>query len=534
MLGSQVFRDFQLDQVCEALPTQTQWGKDAFRRGLTSPSDDPTTIKQKQLPLLALACEPKACDAVRKELETLTSISTSFQSCISNSDSMTQESFKQVFWAKDSFGASLNTHSSVLNGLVFWKSIILPGFAILTPLLGLILPFFVLKFIRADMSVSEYLEHVKVALMKQISIPSFLKAKGDGDKFGYVLESLFIGLTLVMFISGLWNQVNAALHLRSIWSEIERRGTEFQTLVRSAQAMLSVFHDLPLKKQRALRVVLKEGDAALLKTRTLLSMKPAAAFGALWNDEMYLNDLVAWIGKVDVMTAIVNAPTTASTICFPTLTNSNNRTPILDIKGVYHPMLPKCVKNDYCSSGHVILTGPNRGGKSTYCRAIGLAVLTAQSWGFAWATSMKFTPFGAFWSALEPNAQLGEMSTFEAEIEFAKQVLALPSSTPCFVMMDEIFHSTNAMDGLAASKVFLEQLYDKQGCMSLISTHYKDLATHFSGRATPLQMIADGDIQLLYTYKVGAGISEKSSVMEILKERGLLSAAAAANYGKKD
>jgi len=516
MLGAQIFRDFQVDQVCDALPTQTLWGKEAFRKGMASPSSDIKTIKQKQLPLLALGSEPSVRDAVRKELGTLNSMSSSFQSNISNSDPMAQESFKQVFWAKDSFGASFNTHSSVLNGLVFWKSIILPGFAILTPLLGLILPFFVMKFIRADISVSEYLEHVKVALMKQISIPSFLKSKGDGDTFGYILESLFVGLTLVMFISGLWNQVNAALHLRSIWSEIERRGTEFQTLVRSAQSILSMFHNLPLKKQRAMRVLLKEGDAALLKTRALLSMKPAAAFGALWNEETYLDDLVAWIGSVDVLTSIV----AQDFICLPTATATATAT--LDISGVYHPMLPGCIKNDYSSSGHVILTGPNRGGKSTYCRSIGLAVLTAQSWGFAWADAMKFTPFGAFLSALEPNSQLGEMSTFEAEIEFAKQVLALPSEAPAFVMMDEIFHSTNAMDGLAASKVFLEQLYEKQGWISLISTHYKDLASHFSKQATALQMIADGDIRLKYTYKVGAGISEKSSVMEILEERGLL------------
>lgn len=526
MLGTQIFRDFQVDQVCSTLPTMTHWGQETFRKGFTTPGTNSASIKQKQLPLLALGSSPSLRDSIRSELETLKPISSSFQSNLSNSDPMIQESFQQVFWAKDSFGASFNTHSSVLNGLVFWKSIVLPGFAILTPLLGLIIPYFVLKFIRADMNVSEYLEHVKVALMKQISIPSFLKAKGEGDTVGYILESLFVGLTLVMFISGLWNQVKGALHLRSIWSEIEKRGSEFQTLVRSAQSILAHLQGLPLKKQRALRDLLKNGSAAVLKSNALLNMKPAAAFGALWNDETYLDDLVAWIGQVDVLTAIV----AQQDICFPTALPTRAgaaAAPILDIKGVYHPMLPKCVRNDSCISGHVILTGPNRGGKSTYCRSIGLAVLTAQSWGFAWATSMRFTPFGAFWSALEPNALLGQMSTFEAEIEFAKQVLALSTEeAPAFVMMDEIFHSTNAMDGLAASKVFLEQLYAKQGTLSLISTHYKDLAICFSGRATTLQMIAEGDVKLTYTYKVGEGISEKSSVMEILEERGLLRTAA--------
>ena len=93
-----------------------------------------------------------------------------------------------------------------------------------------------------------------------------------------------------------------------------------------------------------------------------------------------------------------------------------------------------------------------------------------------------------------------------------------------FVMMDEIFHSTNAGDGLEASRVFMRQLYEKAGVVSIISTHYKDLAESFSSLSTAIQMDATvgEEGRLLYTYKVCPGVSDKSSVMEILKERGLL------------
>ena len=172
----------------------------------------------------------------------------------------------------------------------------------------------------------------------------------------------------------------------------------------------------------------------------------------------------------------------------------------------------------------MLLTGPNRGGKSTYCKAIGLAIVTAQTWGFAYAESMTWSPFATVLTALEPCGKLGYCSTFEAEIEFAKNVLKAPNEkTPAFVMMDEIFHSTNAHDGVAASKVFLSQLYEKPDTISIVSTHYAELTKIFEGRVSAQQLVAtESDGVLTYTYKVAPGVSSLSSVMEILEERGLL------------
>jgi DNA mismatch repair ATPase MutS len=171
----------------------------------------------------------------------------------------------------------------------------------------------------------------------------------------------------------------------------------------------------------------------------------------------------------------------------------------------------------------VILTGPNRGGKSTFCKSVGLAIITAQSWGFAWASAAELSPFAAIHTALETQGRLGHASTFEAEIAFAKTVLA-DSRSPAFVMMDEIFHSTNAVDGVEASRAFLTKLYSKQGSLSLISTHYRELANLFESQVSLLRMATDQmtDGSLVYKYRVESGVSDKSSVSEILTEHGLL------------
>ena len=188
-------------------------------------------------------------------------------------------------------------------------------------------------------------------------------------------------------------------------------------------------------------------------------------------------------------------------------------------------MLKSCVSNSFNYESPILLTGPNRGGKSTYLRPVGLAVVCAQSWGFCWADKMHFSPFANILTALESSGKLGELSTFESEIEYAKIVLSLGNG-PNFVMMDEIFHSTNANDGFIASKHFLTKLFGRLDCVSIISTHYIELAKHFSGICSPKMVLthtkSDGTLE--YTYKVTDGISDKSSVLEILCERGLVSA----------
>ena len=97
-----------------------------------------------------------------------------------------------------------------------------------------------------------------------------------------------------------------------------------------------------------------------------------------------------------------------------------------------------------------------------------------------------------------------------------------------FLMMDEIFHGTNAHDGVEASQIFLDQLYAADSSVfSIVSTHYMDLPTKYGPTRTQnLCMDAsvdptDSDM-LVYTYRLIPGMNQHSSVREILRERGLL------------
>lgn len=514
MLGTQVESDLELDALGSVVPTLLPWGSTAFRKQLTDLSADLTVLKRRQLPFLAFQRTPELRDSVRATLKDLSGATAEIDHCFGRLDPLASESIKQIFYEKGSKAEFLNTSDTYLNSVFFWKSVFLPGFAVLAPLVGLLLPFFMFKAVGSPMSVPDYLAHIRGAILKQMNIPSFLKARGESDRLGGFFEMLFIGFALIMFISGIWNQVTAALHLRAIWARLCEKGGAVSRLLEKADMLLTAFKNSRPVVRRALDALIKQGSKALEACAPLRGNTPISITGTIWNSDSLLTPLRDWFGTVDAYTALASLP-----VC-----RVRYRGKGLSVKNLVHPLLPNCISNNYENAGHGLLTGPNRGGKSTFCKALGISIVSAQSWGIAWAESMTLQPFGAIHTALEPAGKLGHASTFEAEIVFAKSVLQAPER-PLFVMMDEIFHSTNAVDGIRASGVFLESLYTKQDVCSLISTHYRDLAEQFSERASVYQMVAHDGMPLVYTYKIASGVSDKSSVDELLLFHGLLATA---------
>ncbi len=531
MLGPKVLSDFELPSIADKIPFVTEWGKQAFLDRFSNPSQTISELKRRQLPLLALRNPSLEAQSglLHSELQNQVAPNVNIvNECVKDSSSLDpriQESIQQILWSKSSLLSTCNTHEPVVSGLITWKTIIVPFMSILMPVLAVIVPFFMLRFLHGSesLTITDYMSHIKTIVMKQISIPSILRAKSADDRFGYIVESLFLGLSLATFISGLWNQVMAAIHLRTIASDMKQRGSGIYITIESAKRILSILQDLPIQYRRALRHCIEKGEIALRPFDNGFPSAPMSVFGYFWNHSEQLTPLKEWLGELDAFISIVHIPN----ICFPIYS------PTLSLKicDLYHPGLlsnSKAIPNTalFSPNQHVLLTGPNRGGKSTFCKALGISILTAQTWGFAWASTMHFSPFSHIETALSTTDELGKLSLFEAEIEFAKRVLEKTdaATAPVFIMMDEIFHSTNALDGVAASRVFLDRLYKSKYAISLISTHYHELINHFKSSVNSWAMDAyeSDNRKLTYTYRVIPGISTKSSVMEILEERGLL------------
>ena len=248
-------------------------------------------------------------------------------------------------------------------------------------------------------------------------------------------------------------------------------------------------------------------------------------FGHAWNEPDRVREVLAFAGHLDMLACLATAKRT----CFV------KEASVLELTDLYHPGVSRkervynsVTMTDVSGQNNVLLTGPNRGGKSTLLKAIGVAVLMSHTVGIVFAREARIPRFANIITALAPADVVGKLSLFEAEIEFAKDVKErIAAASPTFLMMDEIFHGTNAHDGVEASQVFLDQLYDPKvrGLFSIVSTHYMNLPERYK-EVQHLCMDASVSLndpdRLVYTYKVRGGVNRFSSVREILRERGLL------------
>jgi len=176
---------------------------------------------------------------------------------------------------------------------------------------------------------------------------------------------------------------------------------------------------------------------------------------------------------------------------------------------------------------HVICTGPNRGGKSTFLRSILTNVVLAHTWGVSFSSRCLMTPVEWVISSLRLEDRPGQASLFEREVSVAGDIVERirDAKTRGWVIIDELFHTTNPPDAATASQIFLRQLWSSNLVTSIVSTH---LFSHAEEAPSNVQRLCvdtsmnEETGRIIYKYEVVEGINKMSSVEELLIESKVL------------
>ena len=123
----------------------------------------------------------------------------------------------------------------------------------------------------------------------------------------------------------------------------------------------------------------------------------------------------------------------------------------------------------------LLITGPNMGGKSTYMRQVALIVLLAHCGSFVPAQACALGPIDAIYTRIGATDDLASgRSTFMVEMTEAAAILN-GATARSLVLMDEIGRGTSTFDGLALAYAIARHLIEKNGALTLFSTHYFEL-----------------------------------------------------------
>lgn len=276
----------------------------------------------------------------------------------------------------------------------------------------------------------------------------------------------------------------------------------------------------------------------LLNTTALnrhLSSEKSSRFSINRLDNVFRNTyktevraLLAFVYEVDVLEAIAGI-IKKTNWCFPEYrTDQMNE---VEMEGLIHPSLVNPIDNDLILSSDtpvVFLTGPNMAGKSSFLKALGIAMYLAHLGFPVPATKMKTPVFKGLITTINLPDDISEgLSHYYSEVKRIKKTASkLLEKGSLFIIFDELFRGTNLKDAFEATLLVTASLSQIKSSKFMVSSHFTELTEDLK----KLQGVAFHYFDCIFinnkpkfTYKIKNGVSEERLGMYILLNEGVIS-----------
>jgi hypothetical protein len=159
------------------------------------------------------------------------------------------------------------------------------------------------------------------------------------------------------------------------------------------------------------------------------------------------------------------------------------------------------------------ISGQNGIGKSTLLRTIGLNLIVARAFGFAYASAAVTPALPVYSSMQNEDALEGGESLYIAELRRAQELLALAAQAPAIFIIDEIFRGTNHLESISAAAAVLHSL--SASGVVIVSSHNLVLAPLLADVLAPWCVSrVDGDLRL------APGVLKETNGIALLASRG--------------
>lgn len=200
-------------------------------------------------------------------------------------------------------------------------------------------------------------------------------------------------------------------------------------------------------------------------------------------------------------------------LVFPEFKDSHE--PVLQISGLYHPMVVDAVPYNVVldrDKNFVFLTGANMAGKSTFIKAVGIAVFLAHTGMGVPASSMKVTLFDGLLSNInvQDNVIKGESFFYNEVMRVKNTVLKVMDKRKWLILIDELFKGTNIQDAMKCSTAVVKGLIKVRSSLFILSTHLyeisDDLKEHGNIDFKYFETQIAGE-ELRFSYQLKEGVS---------------------------
>jgi DNA mismatch repair ATPase MutS len=240
-----------------------------------------------------------------------------------------------------------------------------------------------------------------------------------------------------------------------------------------------------------------------------------------------VEELVSSYGKLDAYYALATT-TIKLKLQFPQFVERD--TPFISAEQLYHVLLKNPSPYQLEMGLHtnfIFLTGANMAGKSTFIKAVGLAVYLAHLGMAVPAQSMRLSMFDGLLSNIQvvDNILKGE-SYFFNEVQRIKTTISkVMDGKKWLVLIDELFKGTNTQDALRCTATVIKGLLKLKNTLIILSTHLYETGNELSAYPNIVFRYFETGVeqeQLTFSYRLKEGISNDRLGYLILKREGVV------------
>jgi hypothetical protein len=432
----------------------------------------------------------------------------------------------------------LNESSSFLQILSFIH-LMSPVISFVLPLFMLIFPFIILKIQGIPITVSVYIDTLK-SIGKNHIIGKLLFNMGSisWDKALYILFS--VGL----YVFQIYQNLNVC---RKFYKNIITMNNDLVQLTEYLQYSISsmkAFTQLHSDKQSHTEFC----STTLIHIQTLeklhnevVCISPFATsfhkFGqigemlklyyALYTNQTYEDSLRYSVGFEGYINNISNlyAHLNTNTISMCKFSENENK---CVFNGQYYPAIvdTKPIVNDLDISTNMIISAPNKAGKTTILKSVLINIIMSQQVGCGFYADAELTPYSHIHSYLNIPDTSGRDSLFQAESRRCKTIIDHiknnDASDRHFCIFDELYSGTNPEEAVKSGNALLKYLESFKNVSFILTTHYKAICKKYkkSKHITNYKMMVNvnQDKTFDYTYKLVKGISKIKGGLRVLKD----------------
>lgn len=423
----------------------------------------------------------------------------------------------------------LNQSGTAVSIKNIYKIFLSPVVGILSPIWYFILPFCILKYkFKINISFVAYIRQVVQTLisMYKLAKPKLLS-----------LNNLWIGFSALIYFQNIITSVDLSKLYTQLSSFIISKVNDLSEYTKNTKIISDILYKEEYIKHFYTYVKPIEYPDALL-TLNVHTYEYIHNFGSKLSiyktfDKEFMNKLLAQSYIVD---AIFNICTTTRKFKMQTVDYIiDSIDPVLNITNFFHPLIKKdenLITNSAIidNNKNMIITGPNAAGKSTYIKAMAVNTLLAQTICVCFAENFSLTVFNYIASQINTYDINGQKSLFQAEMYNIKNILddislhsSLDKSQKSIIFLDELFNSTNIVEGVAASYSICDMLSTIPTNLTVFATHFlylcklaktkKYINYKFEAECTTV----DDKLNIYFPYKIKKGISNQYIALEILK-----------------